>query len=117
MTDIRIEGNMDRRIPRAYVTTRMSRVLNRLPAGPVTAHVTFSDVNGPKRGNDVRCGVLVELPRQPAIRVERVATTPRLAFDQTYDRVVRQLERYRDRWQEDRRHPKKYYVAKHLLGA
>ncbi len=112
---IRIEGDVGRRIPRGYVTTRMSRVLDRLPLAPVTAHVTFSDVNGPKGGADIRCAVLVELPHQPAIRVERAATTPRLAFDQSYDRVVRQLERSRDRWQESRRRPKKYYVAKRLL--
>ena len=112
--EIRIEGNVGRRIPRAYVTTRMSRVLDRLPLTPVTAHVTFSDVNGPKGGDDIRCAVLVELPHQPAIRVERAATTPSLAFDLCYDRVVRQLERSRERWQESRRHPKKYYVAKLL---
>jgi ribosome-associated translation inhibitor RaiA len=112
--EIRIEGTVGRRIPRAYVTERLSRVLDRLPLAPVTARVTFSDVNGPKGGVDIRCTVLVDLPHQPAIRVEQAATTPRLAFDQSYDRVVRKLERSRERWQENRRHPKKYYAAKRL---
>jgi ribosome-associated translation inhibitor RaiA len=112
--EIRIGGNVGRRIPRAYVTERLSLVLDRLPLAPVTAHVTFSDVNGPKGGADIRCAVLVDLPHQPAIRVEQTATTPRLAFDQSYDRVVRKLERSRERWQENRRHPKKYYAAKRL---
>ena len=113
--EILIEGNVGRRIPRAHIATRLSRALSRLPVSPVTAHVRFSDVNGPKGGLDIRCTVLVELPRQPAIRVERLAETPRLAFDASYDRVVRQLERSRERWQNDRRHPKKYYLAKRLL--
>jgi ribosome-associated translation inhibitor RaiA len=112
--DIQIAGNVKRRIPRGHVTNRMSRALSRLPLHPVAAHITFSDVNGPRGGLDIRCAVLVELPRQPSIRVERVAKTPRLAFDATYDRVVRQLERCRERWQDDRRHPKKYYLAKRL---
>jgi ribosome-associated translation inhibitor RaiA len=111
---IQIEGNLGRPIPRAHVTARLRRALSRVPVQPVTAHVRFADVNGPKGGNDIRCVVLVELPGQPAIRVERLASTPRLAFDTSYDRVVRQLERCRDRWQDSQRHPKKYYAAKRL---
>jgi ribosome-associated translation inhibitor RaiA len=98
--EIHIEGSVGRPIPRGHVGARMRRVLSRLPVNPVTAHVTFADVNGPKGGNDIRCTVLVELPRQPSIRVERLAPTPRLAFDASYDRVVRQLEQYRERWQD-----------------
>jgi ribosome-associated translation inhibitor RaiA len=54
------------------------------------------------------------MPRQPSIRIEREAPTPRLAFEATYDRLVRQLERYRERWQNERRHPKKYFPARRL---
>ena len=111
---IHIEGEIGRRIPRAHVTARLSQALSRLPVHPVAARVRFSDVNGPKGGNDIRCAVLVEMPRRPAIRVERQATTPRLAFDASYERLVRQLERSRERWQNERRHPKKYYVASRL---
>ena len=113
--DIRIEGEVDRPIPRAYVTTRLRQVLSRLPLQPVTAHVTFADVNGPKGGNDIRCAMRVELPREPPIVVERMAPTPRLAIDAGYDRLVRQLVRHRERWQDSRRHPKKYYAARRLL--
>jgi hypothetical protein len=73
--EIHIEGSVGRPIPRGHVGARMRRVLSRLPVNPVTAHVTFADVNGPKGGNDIRCTVLVELPRQPSIRVERLAPT------------------------------------------
>ena len=113
--EVHIEGRLTRAIPRAHVTTRMRGVLSRLPVQPVTAHVTFADMNGPKGGDDICCAVLVELPHQPSILVERRATTPRLAFNASYDRVVRQLERHRERWQDSRRHPKKYFAAKRLL--
>jgi ribosome-associated translation inhibitor RaiA len=112
---IQIQGNVGGRIPHVYVMTRMSRVLARVPLDPLTAHITFSDVNGPKGGNDIRCAVLVDLPHQTSIRVERLAPTPRLAFDASYDRVARQLERHRERWQDSRRHPKKYFAARRLL--
>ena len=112
---IHIEGSPGRAMPREHVATRLRRLLGRLPMQPVTAHVTFSDVNGPKGGNDICCTVLVELPHRPSIRVARRGPTPRLAFDVSYDRVVRQLERYRERWQDSQRRPKKYFAARRLL--
>ena len=114
-TRIRIDGSVGQRLPRAHIAARLERALGRLPLAPVSARVTFSDENGPRGGDDIRCAVLVELPHQPAIRVERTATTPRVAFDESCDRIVRQLERSRERWQDGRRHPKKYYAAKRLL--
>lgn len=113
-TSLRIEHKAAGRIPRTHVMSRMNQLLKRLPARPLSASVTFSDVNGPKGGADKRCGILVTLPGAPAIRVERMAPTARLAFDQTYDRVRRQTERPRRRWREAQRHPKKYYAAKRL---
>lgn len=113
---IEVGGDIGGRLPREHITARLGRALSRLPVRPVTARVRFSDVNGPKGGDDIRCALLVELPRQPAIRVERAATTPRLAFDASCDRLVRQLERSRERWQNERRHPKKYYAASRLAG-
>ena len=112
---IRIENATQHRIPRQHVMTRMTQALNRVRVQPATARVSFSDVNGPKGGVDVRCALLVGLPGQPWICAERVATTPRLAFDESYARAVRQLEGGYTRWQESRRRPKKYYVAKRLL--
>lgn len=112
---IGIESSAGGRIPREHVTKRMSRALSRLPIGPVAAHVRFYDTKGTRGGADFGCTVLVQVPRQPSIRVEQVATTPRLAFDRSYERIVRQLERSRERWERDRRYPKKYYVGKRLL--
>ena len=114
LTSIRIEDKAAGRIPRAHVMSRMKHLLKRLPVRPLSARVTFADVNGPKGGVDIRCGILVSLPGEPAIRAERLATTPRLAFDSTFDRVRRQAERPRRRWLESQRRPKKYYAAKRL---
>jgi hypothetical protein len=113
--EIHIGGKIGSRIPNEHIRTRMRTMLDRLPARPVTARIRFADVNGPKGGNDVRCAVLVELPGQPTIQVERLAPTPRQAFEASYDRLVRQLEACGERWQDNRRHPKKYYAARRLL--
>lgn len=115
MTEIQIEGKVDDRIPRAHVRTRLQRLLRRLPWETVIARVRFADVNGPKGGNDVRCALVVEFPRQPAIRVERLAPTSRLAFEASVDRLTRRLQERRERGQDSRRHPKKYYAARRLL--
>jgi ribosome-associated translation inhibitor RaiA len=108
---IRIEGEVGKRLPRALVTARMTRALGHLPFESLTAAVTFSDVNGPKGGNDVRCALLVDLPRQPTIRAEGRGPSARLAFDLGYDRLVRRLERSRERRRDQRRQPKKHSAA------
>ncbi|MBI1847844.1 MAG: HPF/RaiA family ribosome-associated protein [Candidatus Rokubacteria bacterium] len=112
--EIHIEGEVGG-IPRERITTRLTRALARLASRPLVTHVRFADVNGPKGGVDIRCGVVVEVPHQPSVRVESVASTPRLAFDRSCDRLIRHLERARGRWRQDHRHPKKYYVARRLL--
>lgn len=114
LTSIRIEGRAAGRIPRAHIALRVKELLKRLPVRPVSVRVTFADVNGPKGGVDTRCAVFVSLPGDPVIRVERMGTTPRLAFDRAYERVRRTTERPRRRWRESQRHPKKQYAARRL---
>ena len=114
LTSIRIEGRAAGRIPRAHIALRIKALLKRLPVRPLSVRVTFADVNGPKGGIDTRCGILVSLPSEPVIRVERMATTPRLAFDRAYERVRGTTERPRRRWRESQRHPKKQYAARRL---
>jgi ribosome-associated translation inhibitor RaiA len=81
---------------------------------PITAHVTFVDDNGPKGGRAAPCALTVRLPHRPHIRVEKVAETPRLAFDAALAVLRRDLEQYRERQRDQQRHPKKYCVAKRL---
>jgi len=112
---IHIEGSIGRSVPRAHIVTRLKEALRRLAVRPAWAHVRFSDTNGPKGGNDIRCALDVALPHQPPAHVEHDGATPRVAFDASYGRLVRQLERSRERRQDARRHPKKYYAASRLL--
>jgi ribosome-associated translation inhibitor RaiA len=97
-------------------TTAVKGALARLMVRPITAQVTFVDDNGPKGGRAARCAVTVRLPYRPHVRVEKVAETPRLAFDAALAVLQRDLERYRERQRDQQRHPKKYFAAKRLLG-
>lgn len=108
---IEIQGIARNRALRTRVMSQMEEALGRLGVAPVTAHVTFADDNGPKGGPDVRCGMTVKLPYKPAIRVEHVGMTARVAFDGGFEALLRRLERYRERARDNRRHPKKYYAA------
>jgi hypothetical protein len=90
----------------------MEHLLRRQRTRALAARVRFSDVNGPKNGVDIRCGIVVTLPRQPAIEVERLGSNARLVFDQSYDRILRRTDEPRRKWRESQRHPKKYYAAK-----
>lgn len=114
LSSIRIEDKAAGRIPRAHVLLRVRQLLKRLPVRPLSVRVRFADENGPKGGVDIRCAMLVSLPGEPPIKAERLATTARLAFDRTYERVRRQAEHPRRRWRESERRPKKYYAAKRL---
>jgi ribosome-associated translation inhibitor RaiA len=64
----------------------------------------------------MRCALTVRLPFRPCIRVERSAVTPRLAFDGAFAVLERQLERYRERDRDSKRHPKKYFAARRALA-
>ncbi|HEV8532319.1 MAG TPA: HPF/RaiA family ribosome-associated protein [Methylomirabilota bacterium] len=100
---------------RARVGKLVAEALETLKVAPIRARVTFFDDDGPKGGLALRCAVDLRVPYRPAIHIEHVAATPRLAFDGVMAALERQLERYRERARENRRHPKKYFVAKRLL--
>lgn len=101
---------------RARISKQMSAAVGPLQVRPISVHVAFVDDNGPKGGPAIRCALTVRLPYRPAVRVERVAETRRLAFDAGFPVLERQLERYRERDREGRRHPKKYFAARRVLG-
>jgi ribosome-associated translation inhibitor RaiA len=101
---------------RARATKVVGAALEPIKLAPIRATVTFFDDNGPKGGRGMRCAVDVRLPYRPPIRVEQVAETSRLAFDGAFAALERQVERYRERDRDIKRRPKKYFVAKTLLG-
>jgi hypothetical protein len=112
---IDIEGaSRDARL-RARVARGLGKAMRRLTARATRVLVAFTDVNGPKGGEDTRCAVTVWLARRPTVHVEELATDRRLALAASLTVLERRLRRQGERSLERRRHPKKYYVAKRLL--
>ena len=110
-----IEGLGDDRALRTLVTGKISNTLARLQVAATSVRVQFSDENGAKGGVDLRCSVTIDVPRRPELHADTVSHDARLAFEQAFAALERQIERDRERARVERRHPKKYYLAKRLL--
>jgi len=115
-TSIDIQGLPGSRALRALVTQQLSATVTTLRVPPLTVRVIFSDENGPKGGEALRCALTVKLPRAASVHVEEWSSTPRLAFDGALVKLERQLARHREGARALRRRPKKYFVAKRLLA-
>lgn len=109
-----IEGMNHDAALRAVMIRKLEALGARLRPPPVSARVGFTDENGPKGGVDTRCALTIEVPRRPAMHAEEVAATHRLAFDIAFASLERRARRDREANLDERRHPKKYYVAKRL---
>jgi hypothetical protein len=96
----------------ARVVKVLTTALTRFAGAPARARVTFFDDDGPKGGPAVRCALTVGLPARRQVRIEDTAGTARLAFNRSVATLERELERYRERDRDAKRHPKKYYTAK-----
>ena len=102
---------------RARVMAGLKGALGSLVVEPTTARATFTDENGPKGGRAIRCALEVRLPRRPAVHVETVATTQRLAFDSAIAKLERAVARLCETARDKTRRPKKYFVARRVLAA
>jgi ribosome-associated translation inhibitor RaiA len=116
-TKIEFRGSSAAPTIAARVARGLADVLESLPVEPTSARVTFTDENGPKGGNAIRCAVEVRFPGRPPVHVEDVASTPRLALDAGLAKLARRLRRIRESTREARRRPKKYYAARRALAA
>ena len=99
---------------KARITRQLRRTLVGVQTGPVHARVSFTDVNGPKGGLDVRCAIDVTIPRMAAFHAEEMAGDAVTAFDQSVAAISQQIARRLGRRQDSGRHPKKYYAARRL---
>ena len=119
MTQARIEfcGSMASRAFRARVAAGLAGVLDPMPVEPISMRVAFTDENGPKGGEAIRCTLEVRLARRPPVRVEGVAGTLRLAFDAGLAKLERRLRRIRETARDSKRHPKKYFAARRVLAS
>jgi hypothetical protein len=77
--------------------------------------VTFTDINGPKGGVDIRCAVTVEAPGRPARHASALAADARLALDGALEALERELAKDRGKGRALARRPKKYFVAGEAL--
>jgi ribosomal subunit interface protein len=110
-----IEGLGDDRALRTLIAGKVTNTLSRLQVNATNVRVQFSDENGTKGGIDTRCSVTIHIAHTPELHADTVAPDARLAFEQAFAALERQIERVKERGRVVRRHPKKYYLAKRLL--
>ena len=110
-----IEGLGEDRALRTLVNGKIAASLGRLHVAATTARVQFGNETSAKGGPTARCSITVDLPRRPELHADVTGETTRLAFEQAFAMLERQIERDRERGREERRRPKKYYLAKRLL--
>ncbi|MGH7279096.1 MAG: HPF/RaiA family ribosome-associated protein, partial [Candidatus Rokuibacteriota bacterium] len=102
-TTIDIQGISRSRALRALVAEQLSQAFDGLRVPPLRARVIFTDENGPKGGDALRCAVTVKPPRAAVVHVEHLAATPRLAFDGALGKLERRLVRHREGVRAQRR--------------
>jgi len=102
---------------RARVAAGLADVLDALPVEPTSTRVAFTDENGPKGGEAIRCTLEVRLARRAPAYVEDVAATARLAFEAGLAKLERRLRRMREATRASRRRPKKYFAARRVLAS
>jgi ribosome-associated translation inhibitor RaiA len=112
---VEIEGLPGASALRAHINRKLEAAFARRRVKPVSIRVGFVDQNGPKGGPAVGCRLTLDIPRRPPLHVEHRAERARPAFEGASEALERQLTRERGRGREQRRRPKKYYVAKRLL--
>src|SRR5262249_2023259 len=110
-----IEGLGEDRALRTLVNGKVTTSLARLRVFATTARVQFASETGAKGGPSAHCSITIDLPRRPELHTDVTAESLRLAFEQAFAMLERQVERDRARGREERRRPKKYYLAKRLL--
>jgi ribosome hibernation promoting factor len=111
---IEIAGLATTQALRTRIAQRLRRALAGVGTSPVRVHVTFSDVNGPKGGLDVRCAIDVRIPQTPPLHVEETHERDVTAFDRGAAMISRRIREQLGRRQKSGRRPKKYYAARRL---
>ena len=112
ISGVRIDSEL-----RPKIVGALSEVLDRERSTPVGVLVAFFDENGPRNGPAIRCALTVSRPHRTAIHVEHTSGTRRLAFDGAFAALLRKVRETGEGARDLRRRPKKYFVARQLLGA
>jgi ribosome-associated translation inhibitor RaiA len=88
---------------REYVQRRVGLRLGKFAPHIERLTVRFEDVNGPRGGIDVTCGIKAVISGLPSVVVSERAGDPREAFDRADDRIERAVRRAIGRAREHRR--------------
>jgi len=100
---------------KAYAEEKIEHAASKHFDNPfVIIEIELSDLFGPKGGQDKQCEVTMALPLGNILRIKEVSEDIYLAIDSARDRLVRSLERYKEKKLVGSRYPKKYYAAKVL---
>lgn len=85
---------------RAHAERRLAFALDWTGHGVRKVFLSFSDINGPRGGNDKRCTLRIPLPRTRDVIIEDTAPNLQQALDRAVDRASRTLERRLSRQRE-----------------
>jgi ribosome-associated translation inhibitor RaiA len=96
---------------RHVIERKLGALLRRARVRATSSSITFTDVNGPKGGVDIRCAVTLEVPGRPTQHASAMGVDARLALDGAMEALEREMLRDRARRRDLARRPKKYFVA------
>src|SRR6476660_6605443 len=91
---------------REYVAHRLSFALRRFERRIRRITVRIADVNGPKRGVDSRCSMIVDLTDGGQIFVNAISAWPFAAVSQAASRLTKVLRRTGERGTAHRENPR-----------
>ena len=99
---------------REYVEKRISPLLRKYlnHKESVVAHVRLGDTNGPKGGADKEVSVDIRFPKKHRIHLKDRGQHLFEAIDIVAKELENVLQRDKDKWTGNTRHPKKQYLAK-----
>lgn len=98
--DIRAHGFALTAALREYAERRLHFALDWARNDVSTVILRFTDINGPRGGNDKRCQLRIPMPRMRAVVIEDTAADLYVAIDRAIDRAGRTLERRLSRQRE-----------------
>jgi putative sigma-54 modulation protein len=102
---IRSLGTTDASTLRSYAERRLAFVLRRFENRVRHLTVRFEDVNGPRRGVDCRCGVMLQLRSGRFIEAEATTAWPFASMTLAAKRLDATLRRESEKAQAVRHHP------------
>lgn len=115
--NIIIKGRKQFRVPvdlQEYIEKKF-RKFERIIKEPAKLEIMLADVRGPQKGVDKVVHLTAVIPgqKQPE-HIEELATGFHEAVDLAFERFKKFIGRWKEKYKEGSRYPKKYYLAKKI---